>query len=494
MPSGHFMNQGRRTITPILLISYETFRLHASVLHSSPIGLVICDEGHRLKNCENQTYTALTQLKTKKRILLSGTPIQNDLLEYFSLVHFVNTGLLGTTSEFKKRFEGPILRGRDAFASDKETALAQERLQELLNIVNKCIIRRTAAILTHYLPVKIELVLCCKLTSLQSLLYKKFLESSVTKSLLSEKPAKKTSSSLASITFLKKLCNHPTLIHDMCTQGENGLIEIVDIFPDTFNSKLFQPEYSGKMLVLDYLLAVTKSTTNDKVVLVSNYTQTLDLFEKLCHLRRYSFVRLDGTMSIKKRSKLVDRFNDPMSNDFIFMLSSKAGGCGLNLIGANRLVMFDPDWNPANDDQAMARVWRDGQKKQVFIYRLLATGSIEEKMFQRQAHKKALSSCVIDMEEDIERHFSLQDLRRLFQLNEVTTSDTHDKFNCRRCILGKQVKGPPEDSNCNNDLSQWNHTTDKRGIPDSVIKGAWDNSLISFVFYHHSHEKQRETI
>jgi DNA repair and recombination RAD54-like protein len=203
----HFMNQGRRTITPILLISYETFRLHASVLHSSPIGLVICDEGHRLKNCENQTYTALTQLKTKKRILLSGTPIQNDLLEYFSLVHFVNTGLLGTTSEFKKRFEGPILRGRDAFASDKETALAQERLQELLNIVNKCIIRRTAAILTHYLPVKIELVLCCKLTSLQSLLYKKFLESSVTKSLLSEKPAKKTSSSLASITFLKKLCN-----------------------------------------------------------------------------------------------------------------------------------------------------------------------------------------------------------------------------------------------------------------------------------------------
>ena len=111
------------------------------------------------------------------------------------------------------------------------------------------------------------------------------------------------------------------------------------------------------------------------MVLISNYTQTLDVFEKLCRQRKYNYVRLDGSMAIKKRMKTVDRFNDPDSGDFIFMLSSKAGGCGLNLIGANRLVMFDPDWNPANDDQAMARVWRDGQKKQVYIYRLISTGN-----------------------------------------------------------------------------------------------------------------------
>lgn len=104
-------------------------------------------------------------------------------------------------------------------------------------------------------------------------------------------------------------------------------------------------------MLLDVILASLKANTDDKIVLVSNYTQTLDLFEKLCRKRSYGYVRLDGSMTIKKRSKVVDEFNKPDSQQFIFMLSSKAGGCGLNLIGANRLVMFDPDWNPANDEQ-----------------------------------------------------------------------------------------------------------------------------------------------
>lgn len=104
-------------------------------------------------------------------------------------------------------------------------------------------------------------------------------------------------------------------------------------------------------MLLDIMLASIKANTTDKIVLVSNYTQTLDLFERLCRKRTYGYVRLDGTMTIKKRSKVVDEFNSPDSSRFIFMLSSKAGGCGLNLIGANRLVMFDPDWNPANDEQ-----------------------------------------------------------------------------------------------------------------------------------------------
>ncbi|KAM7444232.1 DNA repair and recombination protein RAD54-like [Porites harrisoni] len=489
---GMFMSQQeRRTTYPVLIISYETFRLHAFVLHTGPVGLVICDEGHRLKNLESQTYLALDKLKTTRRVLLSGTPIQNDLLEYFSLVHFVNGGILGTVSEFKKKFETPILRGRDADASDADHKKGAEKLAELASLVNKCIIRRTATILSKYLPVKVEQVVCCRLTPLQIQLYKLFIQSKALRMELvkSKSGSGISASSLAFITQLKKLANHPELIYDKARTGEEGFEGALELFPQNFSLKQLQPDLSGKMQVLDYILAMTKSTTTDKVVLVSNYTQTLDLFEKLCRLRRYQYVRLDGTMSIKKRQKIVDRFNDPHGSDFVFMLSSKAGGCGLNLIGANRLVMFDPDWNPANDDQAMARVWRDGQKKKVFIYRLLSTGTIEEKIFQRQAHKKALSSCVVDEEEDVERHFSVGELKDLFRLNEDTISDTHDKFKCRRCVNNSQVRPPPDGSDCSADLSQWHHSSDPKGLEDILLKGAW-SSGVTFVFHHKSHDKQ----
>jgi len=390
-----FMNTfGRRPNNPVLIISYETFRLHAKVLHSGEVGLVLCDEGHRLKNSENQTYQALMGLKAKRRVLLSGTPIQNDLLEYFSLVHFVNEGILGTAQEFRKRFENPILRGRDADASEADHQKGVEKLQELANAVNRCIIRRTQALLSKYLPKKIEQVVLCSLTPLQQAIYQSFVNSDTIRRSLKNTDEKMTSSSLAAITSLKKLVNHPDLIYEKCKEGADGFENALQCYPTQGyqgpNGRL-QPGLSGKLAVLDCLLAFVKTSTNgDKFVLVSNYTQTLDMFERLSRLRNYAYVRLDGSMTIKKRAKVVEKFNDPTSPEFIFMLSSKAGGCGLNLIGANRLVMFDPDWNPANDDQAMARIWRDGQKKQCYIYRLLAVGTIEEKIFQRQEHKKSL--------------------------------------------------------------------------------------------------------
>ncbi|XP_038616441.1 DNA repair and recombination protein RAD54-like [Tachyglossus aculeatus] len=491
--AGFMSQRGPRAPTPILIISYETFRLHAEVLRRGSVGLVICDEGHRLKNSENQTYQALDSLDASRRVLISGTPIQNDLLEYFSLVHFVNAGILGTAQEFKKRFELPILKGRDAAAGETDRLKGEEQLKELIGIVNRCLIRRTSDILSKYLPVKVEQVVCCRLVPLQTELYRRFLNQARPAEELREGPG--SVSSLSSITTLKKLCNHPALIHDKCVEEEEGFEGALGLFPAGFNSNSPEPQLSGKMLVLDCLLAVTRSSSSDKVVLVSNYTQTLDLFERLCRLRRYPYVRLDGTMSIKKRAKVVERFNDPTSPDFIFMLSSKAGGCGLNLIGANRLVMFDPDWNPANDEQAMARVWRDGQRKTCYIYRLLSTGTIEEKIFQRQTHKKALSSCVVDEEQDVARHFSLGELRELFALNQATPSDTHDKLKCCRCVNGHQVRPPPAGTDCTSDLSQWHHCADKRGLRDAVLQAAWvpaaAATAISFVFHQQSHEEQR---
>lgn len=303
-------------------------------------------------------------------------------------MQFVCPGLLGSSAEFRKRFENPILKGRDAAASDEDQKRGKERLDELIALVNRCMIRRTSGILSKYLPVKVEQIVCCELTPLQKSIYKAFLKSKAAAAVLNEGDCRDKRkkggivASLVAITFLKKLCNSPQLAYDMIRENKtknksNGnssgdLDELSQYFPSDFptiNSKQVLPALSGKLKVLDTLLAYIKNETTDKVVLVSNYTQTLDLFERLCRTRSYKYVRLDGTMSIKKRGKVVENFNDPLSSDFIFMLSSKAGGCGLNLIGANRLVMYDPDWNPANDGQAMARVWRDGQRKQCFIYR-----------------------------------------------------------------------------------------------------------------------------
>ncbi|KAL1117194.1 hypothetical protein AAG570_004521 [Ranatra chinensis] len=485
-----FMNTfSRRPVNPVLVISYETFRIHSAILHSGPIGLVLCDEGHRLKNQENQTYTALTQLQCKRRVLLSGTPIQNDLLEYFSLVNFVNEGLLGTAQEFRKYYELPILRGQDSIASDKERGIARERLDELIALVNRCLIRRTSSLLTQYLPLKTEQVICIRMTPLQEQLYLHLTSSDTARTGVAENGGGNTLSALSLVTSLKQLCNHPDLVMEKVLEGKDGFKGAKSLLPQGYEQKVLNVEFSAKMMVLDCLLAIIKTTSTDKVVLVSNYTQTLEMFERLCKLRRYEYVRLDGTMTIKKRGKVVENFNSADSSLFIFMLSSKAGGCGLNLIGANRLVMFDPDWNPANDDQAMARIWRDGQKKPCFVYRLISTGSIEEKILQRQAHKKALSSSVVDCEEDVKRHFSLSELRTLFTYQQNTKSDTHDKIKCGRCLNGVQMRPPPPDSDCTDDFSCWHHCSDRRWVIDPVLKQCWPMG-VSFVFYQHSHKQK----
>ena len=477
---------GRAVTRPVIIVSYETLRLNVEELKHTKIGLLFCDEGHRLKNADSNTFAGLNSLNVTRRVILTGTPIQNDLTEYFSLISFANPNLLGSRLEFRKRFEIPILRGRDADASDADRQKGDECTVELLGIVNKFLIRRTNDILSKYLPVKYEHVVFCKLAPFQLDLYNYFITSPDIKALLRGKG----SQPLKAINILKKLCNHP----DLLSLAED-LPGSEKWYPGEYVPKEARgrdrdpkPWYSGKMQVLDRMLARIRQDTNDKIVLISNYTSTLDLFERLCRSRQYSCLRLDGTMNVNKRQKLVDRFNDPEGDEFVFLLSSKAGGCGINLIGANRLVLFDPDWNPAADQQALARVWRDGQKKDCFVYRFIATGTIEEKIFQRQSHKQSLSSCLVDSAEDVERHFSLDSLRELFQYQPNTRSDTHDTFKCKRCKPdGKQyIKAP---AMLYGDTSTWNHFINSglRSIQDLLLRQECDERIVSSVFQYISH-------
>ncbi|THU89555.1 DNA repair protein, SNF2 family [Dendrothele bispora CBS 962.96] len=479
--------RGRNVIQPVMIVSYETLRTLTVYLANCSIGLLLCDEGHRLKNSESLTFQALNGLDVKRRVILTGTPIQNDLSEYFSLLNFANPNFLGSKNDFRKNFENLIIRGRDSMASDAVKAESEKKLKELGGLVTKFIIRRTNDLLSKYLPVKYEHVVFCGLSQFQLSLYRLFISSPAIKALLRGTE----SQPLKAINILKKLCNHPELLdlpNDL--KGSEHLVPEGFCGPNSTNkgrNQTIRCDWSGKFLVLERFLHHLRTQTNDKIVLISNYTQTLDLFEKLCRVKKYGFFRLDGTMSITKRQKLVDQFNNPEGKEFIFLLSSKAGGCGINLIGANRLILFDPDWNPAADQQALARVWRDGQKKECFVYRFISTGTIEEKIFQRQANKQALSSAVVDEKEDTERHFSIDALRQLFLFNEKTLCETHETFKCKRCKNGRQMTKAP--ALLYGDASTWNHFTNEelKNNHDDLLRAEVGMPEVSFVFQYVSH-------
>ncbi|KAK7308778.1 hypothetical protein RJT34_05004 [Clitoria ternatea] len=521
-----------RSNLQVLIVSYETFRMHSSRFSSSDsCDLLICDEAHRLKNDQTMTNRALAALPCKRRILLSGTPLQNDLEEFFAMVNFTNPQILGDIAHFRRYYEAPIICGREPAATAEEKKLGAERTVELSVKVNQFILRRTNALLSNHLPPKIVEVVCCKLTPLQSDLYKHFMKSKNVRRAITEEL--KQSKILAYITALKKLCNHPKLIYDTIRSGSpgtSGFEDCIRFFPQEMLSGRSGSwagghgawvELSGKMHVLARLLAHLRQRTNDRIVLVSNYTQTLDLFAQLCRERRYPHLRLDGTTSISKRQKLVNCFNDPSKDEFVFLLSSKAGGCGLNLIGGNRLVLFDPDWNPANDKQAAARVWRDGQKKRVYIYRFLSAGTIEEKVYQRQMSKEGLQKVIQQEQSDsflAQGNFlSTEDLRDLFTFHENIKSEIHEKMRCRRChkydgsestdaqstiidsesdeetsdiggfaeIAGclqnlkrseKQVGTPLEE-----DLGSWGHHFSPTSVPDTILQASAGDE-VTFVF------------
>ncbi|SMN18540.1 similar to Saccharomyces cerevisiae YGL163C RAD54 DNA-dependent ATPase, stimulates strand exchange by modifying the topology of double-stranded DNA [Maudiozyma saulgeensis] len=480
--------KGRNIVKPVLIISYETLRRNVDQLKGCNVGLMLADEGHRLKNGESLTFTALDSINCPRRIILSGTPIQNDLSEYFALLNFSNPGLLGTRAEFRKNFEIPILRGRDAEASDKEMDKGERQLQTLSNIVSKFIIRRTNDILSKYLPCKYEHVIFVNMKPFQNNLYKQLLRSRDVKKLVKGDGG---SQPLKAIGVLKKLCNHPNLLDfekEFANIPDKDLNIPDNYEPPSSKSRDIQTQYSGKFSILERFLHKIHTESDDKIVLISNYTQTLDLIERMCRYKHYGTVRLDGTMNINKRQKLVDRFNNPENEEFIFLLSSKAGGCGINLIGANRLILMDPDWNPAADQQALARVWRDGQKKDCFIYRFITTGSIEEKIFQRQSMKMSLSSCVVDAKEDVERLFSADNLKQLFQFNEKTICDTHETYHCKRCNSeGKQTIRAP--TMLYGDATSWNHINHKglEKTNDHLLRHEYKYNDISFAFQYISH-------
>ncbi|KAL2006487.1 hypothetical protein VTN00DRAFT_9155 [Thermoascus crustaceus] len=416
----------------VMIVGYEKLRtVQEGLTKGAGVDIVIADEGHRLKTLQNKSGQAIQSLNTAKRIILSGTPIQNDLSEFFAAVDLVNPGLLGTYKTFMKEFEGPIVRSRQPEATEKDIEKGEARNEELRNLTSMFMLRRTADILAKYLPPKTEYVLFCDPTPTQANIYRHVLASPVFQSALGN-----SESALLLITILKKLCNSPSLLNPK-NADEVPSATITDLLSSLPPNLLrhFSPSSSGKIRVLDQLLHNLRTNTSEKIVIVSNYTSTLNLLATLLTSLSLPFLRLDGTTPSAKRQSLVDDFNRTSASAcFAFLLSAKAGGTGLNLIGASRLVLFDVDWNPATDLQAMARIHRDGQKRHCRIYRILLKGGLEEKIWQRQVTKIGLADSVMDQQNKKGgsgmAQFSREELKDLFRLDEDSKCQTHELLGC----------------------------------------------------------------
>ncbi|PWN42131.1 hypothetical protein IE81DRAFT_143270 [Ceraceosorus guamensis] len=429
----------------VLIIGYEKLRTCVDMLASAqpPIGLIVCDEGHRLKSKDAKTTKMFEALSTPRRIILSGTPVQNDLSEFHAMVDFVNPGLLGDYNVFKKVFEEPIVKSRMQHANKQVRETGKLRNEDLKKVTAVIILRRTAELLTQFLPPKCEQVLFCSPTQNQLDTYRHVLGSTQVRDVLD---SGKTSggggsSALTLIGVLRKLCNSPELLlKDLETSKRDGEASLTAAILEGAMSQSASKRLSGnanlsgKLLLLSSMLQSIRKETDDKVVLVSNFTATLDIIEIMCKRSGYSFVRLDGKTKQEDRMDLVSAFNrGTQSNNFIFLLSAKTGGVGLNLTGANRLILFDSDWNPSVDRQAMARIHRDGQKKPCFIYRLLLAGTMDEKIYQRQISKIGLSDSLIEdstASGQSSDTFSVEDLRDIFTLHRDTPCLSHDNLSC----------------------------------------------------------------
>lgn len=384
----------------VLVTTYSGLQSYADVLTDVEWGCAILDEGHKIRNPDAGITFSCKELRTPHRIILSGTPMQNSLIDLWSLFDFVFPMRLGNLVNFKNQFEIPIRQGGYASASNLQVQTAAKCAETLRDAISPYLLQRYKADVTADLPQKSEQVIFCKLTAWQRTIYKRFLGSDDMQSIIKGKR-----NSLFGIDILRKICNHPDLVDHALRSHE---------------ADYGKGDLSGKMQVLKGLLEVWRDTGH-KTLLFAQTRQMLDIIEKfLRSLGGFNFRRMDGNTAIKDRQHMVDEFNsDP--DIHIFLLTTRVGGIGVNLTGADRVIIYDPDWNPSTDMQARERAWRLGQKRDVTIFRLMTKGTIEEKIYHRQIFKQFLTN-KITRDPHQREGFQLSDLYDLF-----TLTDENDK-------------------------------------------------------------------
>jgi DNA excision repair protein ERCC-6 len=410
----------------VLVTTYSGLQTYAEFLIPTKWGYAVLDEGHKIRNPNTSITIHCKELQTPHRIILSGTPIQNNLTELWSLFDFVFPMRLGTLVNFKNQFEFPIRQGGYANASNLQYETAIKCAETLKEAISPYLIQRMKVDVAADLPQKKEQVLFCKLTRQQREAYESFLASDEMKKIENGKRQM-----LFGVDYLRKVCNHPDLL-DHKSQVKKAA--------DNYGAG----NKSGKMAVVKELLGIWKKNGH-KTLLFAQQRIMLDILEKMVKkMPGMNYRRMDGETAIKNRQDMVDEFNnDP--DIHVFLLTTKVGGLGINLTGADRVIIYDPDWNPSTDAQARERSWRLGQKRDVEIYRLMTAGTIEEKIYHRQIFKQFLTNKVLKDPKQGQT-FQMTELYDLFTLgtdNQEGKTETGEIFRGSEVKLGDGKSAPP---------------------------------------------------
>ncbi|XP_059079970.1 LOW QUALITY PROTEIN: TATA-binding protein-associated factor 172-like [Tigriopus californicus] len=438
----------------VIITSYDVVRNDVDYFGRIAWNYVILDEGHVIKNGRTKTTLAIKSLQAQHRLILSGTPIQNsvlelwslfDFLELWSLFDFLMPGFLGSDKQFAAKYSRPIVASRDPKCSPKDQEAGALAMEALHRQVLPFILRRMKEDVLSDLPPKITQDYYCELSQIQIKLYEDFARTQSNKHRqqgdealnLSKKDPQPTPANkphiFQALQYLRKVCNHPKLVLNEQHPEFDAVMGMLQVS----NSNLNDINHSGKLPALHDLLlqcgigAQSSSNSLDDSVVVQHRALVFfqlksmmdivenDLLKRL--MPSVTYLRLDGSVPAHARQGIVDRFNNDISYDLL-LLSTSVGGLGLNLTGADTVIFVEHDWNPMKDLQAMDRAHRIGQKKVVNVYRLITRNTIEEKILGLQKFKMITANTVISSDNASLHSMATDQIFDLFSLEDNLTA------------------------------------------------------------------------
>ncbi|VDM59134.1 unnamed protein product [Angiostrongylus costaricensis] len=410
--------------------------------------MVVCDEGHKIKNLNTDIAAALGAIHTKRRIVLTGYPLQNNLMEYYCMVDFVRPDFLGSKKTFSIQFERPIKNGQCIDSTARDVKIARQRIHVLNNMLKGFIQRRTHHLLKAILPEAKEFVLLLRKSPLQHVLYRNFV-------MYANAEISSGNSSvfnpLKAFAACSKIWNHPDVLaqtlerkreekkksckNDVSFLLFNGTSVVYVLLNMFIQAEIPMALYrrgnieNGYKMVIAMELLDATVRIGEKMLIFSQNLTALDLIESYLSrrllktaagttswMKNINYFRFDGSTSGSERERLISRFNTDASVH-LFLISTRAGSLGINLVAANRCIIFDACWNPCHDAQAVCRIYRYGQQRRTYIYRLIMNNCMEKAIFNRQISKHGLQQRVVD-DAQVDANITQKELETLLMYDE----------------------------------------------------------------------------